>query len=114
MDIQRLEKHPTHVRFAVHDALARLLSLGMAKRADGTTYTRAPNAQAVCSYAFHVNFGFAGRESKNIDDEAEYVATPLDEMPTVLGEHWAHIFATTHLPSDAAIPYTSASAPSSY
>jgi hypothetical protein len=89
MDIQRLEKHPTHVRFAVHDALARLLSLGMAKRADG-------------------------RESKNIDDEAEYMATPLGEMPTVLGEHWAHIFATTHLPSDTAIPYTSASAPSSY
>jgi hypothetical protein len=89
MDIQRLEKHPTHVRFAVHDALARLIALGMAKRADG-------------------------RESKNIDDEAEYVATPPDKMPTVLGEHWAHIFATTHLPSNAAIPYTSASAPSSY
>jgi hypothetical protein len=36
MDLQRLEKHPKHIRFAVHDAMARLVTLGLAKTADGT------------------------------------------------------------------------------
>jgi hypothetical protein len=88
-DIQRFDERPTHVRFAVHDALSRLLKLGLAKRADGV-------------------------ESEEVDDRAEYVATSPDKAPSVLGEHWAHIFTATHLPSEAPIPYTSSSAPSMY
>lgn len=35
LDIQRYERHQTIVRFPVHDAMARLIQLGLAKRADG-------------------------------------------------------------------------------
>jgi len=68
LDIQRFDKRPTYVRFAVHDALYRLVKLGLAMRADGLM-------------------------QDTIDDDAFYQVAPPDKAIAQLREQWANTFS---------------------